>query len=519
METISPLTLKSVKTLTKCSQCGKFHSPVNHHNLADFPSNPLELVNDYIKMGLFNSDSLKLAEKMTQQEMIIALSEQPLNNSNLSQLAEDLIIQAGGIDAVLAAAFGGKSSDLLRDTIQHHAFSRRRFLQQVLIGAALVSLANCSPSPEGLEEAKTGANLEKKHLKIGFIPIACATPIIMSDPLGFYEKYGLQVELVKMKSWAQVRDSAIAGELDAYHILSPMPIAITLGLGSTATPIKLASIENINGNAITVAIKHKNKVKSPEDFQGFRIGIPFIYSMHNLLLRYYLATGKINPDQDVEIVVFPPTELLNQLRIGAIDAMVAPEPFNQIAVTEKIGFIHLLTQELWSGHPCCAFAAADSWIKEHPSTFRAVNKAIIDGANYARNPSSRKEIAKAIADEKYLNTSEEILAEILTGNFEDGLGNKRNIPQRIDFDPYPWKSFSYWITSQLKRWKLLPNYHGTDEAIADRVFMTGLARQLAKQLGQTPPTLIMRYEQLKYERFDPTEPQTYLNQQIQKYGL
>ncbi|MFB2936372.1 ABC transporter substrate-binding protein [Aerosakkonemataceae cyanobacterium BLCC-F154] len=507
------------KPLIKCSQCGKFHLPINHQVFSDFPIDPLELVNDYIQMGVIKANSLKVAEQITQQDMIIALDRTSLTQGKISQLAKDLIAQAGGIDAILSAAFGGKSKELLQDTMQHQAFSRRRFLQQVLIGAALVTLANCTPAPEITNEAETATTLEKKHLKIGFIPITCATPIIMSDPLGFYDKYGLKVELVKMNSWAQVRDSAIAGELDAYHTLSPMPIAMTLGLGSPAIPIKLASIENTNGNAITVAMKHKNKVKNPEDFKGFRIAIPFVYSMHNLLLRYYLATGKINPDKDVEVVTLPPAEMLDRLKTGLIDAMIVAEPFNQIAVQQKIGFIHLLTQELWSGHPCCAFAASDSWIKEHPSTFRAVNKAIIDGANYARNPNNRREIAKAIAKEKYLNTPEKILEEILTGDFEDGLGNSRHIPQRIDFDPYPWKSFSYWITSQLRRWKLLPSYHETDEAIADEVFMTGLARQLAKQLGQTPPTLIMRYEKLKYEWFDPTDPQKYLTQQIQKYGF
>jgi nitrate/nitrite transport system substrate-binding protein len=99
--------------------------------------------------------------------------------------------------------------------------------------------------------------LEKTDLQIGFIPITCATPIIMSEPLGFYEKYGLNATVVKMPSWGAVRDSAIAGELDAYHMLAPMPIAMTLGLGSASFGVKLASIENINGQAITVAKRHK----------------------------------------------------------------------------------------------------------------------------------------------------------------------------------------------------------------------------------------------------------------------
>ena len=104
----------------------------------------------------------------------------------------------------------------------------------------MVTLTNCArpedPGTEAVDEAAAVdvSNLEKTDLKIGFIPITCATPIIMSEPLGFYEKYGFNAEVVKMPSWGAVRDSAIAGELDAYHMLAPMPIAMTLGLGSTA---------------------------------------------------------------------------------------------------------------------------------------------------------------------------------------------------------------------------------------------------------------------------------------------
>lgn len=428
---------------------------------------------------------------------------------------QDLLNSAGGAMNLMAAAFG----DRLQPSPSAH-FDRRKFLQHLLLGAMVTTLSNCTGAGNRREPSSSDiptTRLEKTHLKIAFLPITCATPIIMAQPLGFYEKYGLTVELVKMNSWTQVRDAAIAGELDAYHMLSPMPLAMSLGLGSVPSAIKLASIENINGNAITVASRHRQTVKGPKDFKGFRIAIPFIYSMHNLLLRYYLAVGGLHPDRDVELVTLPPPQMLSGLRDGTIDAMIVAEPFNQQAVEQGIGFIHLLTQELWPGHPCCSFTASQSWIDEHPSTFRALNKAIIDSANYARQAYHRREIAQVIASPEYINANPKTLEAVLTGNFDDGLGKRRNIPDRIDFDPYPWKSFSYWITTQFQRWGLLTNDNFQHEAIADRVFMTGLARQLSKQLGKTPPTLILRYEDLKFGRFDPTEPNQYLQQQIAKY--
>jgi nitrate/nitrite transport system substrate-binding protein len=368
--------------------------------------------------------------------------------------------------------------------------------------------------------------VEKTDLQIGFIPITCATPIIMSEPLGFYKKYGFNAKVVKMPSWGAVRDSAIAGELDAYHMLAPMPIAMTLGLGSAAFGVKLASIENINGQAITVAERHKGKVNGPADFKGFTIGVPFPYSMHNLLLRYYLATGGIDPDVDVQIRPVPPPDSIAQLVAGDIDAYLMPDPFNQRAVYEEAGFIHMLTKELWPGHPCCAFAASDQWIEAHPKTFRALNKSIIEAAGYASNPANRPEIAAAISERAFLNQPVEVVEAVLTGNFEDGNGNTLSIPDRIDFDPYPWQSFANWISSQLVRWdlqgdglapKAIPD-KGYDSVGKD-IFLTDLARELAQELGQSPPSEIYRTETLKFDTFDPADPASYVQAQIDEYGV
>ncbi|MGL5192846.1 MAG: ABC transporter substrate-binding protein, partial [Chroococcales cyanobacterium] len=165
------------------------------------------------------------------------------------------IARFGGLDAVMAAAYGFDPEGSIQDILPNRPFTRRKFLQQVLMAAALTVATNCANPDREEADLSPGSRLEKTHLKIGFIPITCATPIIMSQPLGFYRKYGLNVELVKMESWEQVRDSAMAGELDAYHMLSPMPISMTLGLGSQPFPIKLASIENINGQAIVLNLK------------------------------------------------------------------------------------------------------------------------------------------------------------------------------------------------------------------------------------------------------------------------
>jgi len=351
---------------------------------------------------------------------------------------------------------------------------RRKFLSS----AAVTATWSAVGGPAAL--AATGAP-EKKSLKIGFIPITCTTPLVMAKSLGFYAKYGLDVELVKLPGWAALRDKAISGELDAFHMLSPMPITLSLGLGSAKVPIKLASIENINGQAITLSKSLLGKVKSAKDFKGLRLGVPFDYSMHNLLLRYYLAGAGLNPDKDVQIRIVP--------------RPILPDPTNQRAVFEGAGYIHMLTSEIWQNHPCCAFAANADFIDKNPNTFKLVNKAIIDAAHYAHG-----------------NQPEPVLEAILTGKFEDGKGGHLNVPNRLDFSPYPWHTYSYWIKSQLQRWgyiKSTVDYEG----VSKDVFLTDTARELACEVGFSTPNSNFETVKLMYDKFDPRFAGEYMAKQ------
>ena len=144
--------------------------------------------------------------------------------------------------------------------------ARRAFLKSVGASTALAAISQFFPLKTATEVFAQGPP-EKKDLKVGFIPITCATPIIMAHPLGFYSKHGLNVEVVKTAGWAVIRDKTINKEYDAAHMLAPMPIAISLGLGANAIPTTVPAIENINGQGITLAMKHKDK-RDPKDWRA-----------------------------------------------------------------------------------------------------------------------------------------------------------------------------------------------------------------------------------------------------------
>ena len=386
---------------------------------------------------------------------------------------------------------------------------RRRFLKTVGASTALAALSAVFPLGAAKEAFAQGAGkLEKTKLKVGFIPITCATPIIMAHPMGFYAKHGLDVEVVKTAGWAVIRDKTLNKEYDAAHMLSPMPLAITLGAGATAVPYTMPAVENINGQAITLAIKHKEK-RDPKTWKGFKFAVPFDYSMHNYLLRYYVAEHGLDPDTDIQIRAVPPPEMVANLRADNIDGFLAPDPVNQRAVYDGVGFIHMLSKEIWEGHPCCAFAASKEFVTTMPNTYRALLKAILDATAYATKPDNRKEIAAAIAPPNYLNQPLTVVEQVLTGTFADGLGNVRTVPDRIAFDPFPWHSFAVWILTQMKRWGQLKG--DVDyQTVAREVFLATDAAKLMSEAGLTPPKSTYKSFSVMGKAFDPMKPAEYV---------
>jgi nitrate/nitrite transport system substrate-binding protein len=386
--------------------------------------------------------------------------------------------------------------------------SRRAFLKTLGASTALAALSQFFPLKQATEAFAAGAPLEKTDLKIGFIPITCATPIIMAHPLGFYSKQGLNVEVIKTAGWAVIRDKTLNKEYDAAHMLSPMPLAITLGAGSNPIPYTMPAVENINGQAITLAIKHKEK-RDPKDWKGFKFAVPFDYSMHNYLLRYYVAEHGLDPDTDIQIRAVPPPEMVANLRADNIDGFLAPDPVNQRAVYDGVGFIHVLSKDIWDRHPCCAFAASKEFVTGTPNTYAALLRAIIDATAYAAKPENRKQIAEAIAPANYLNQPVTVVEQVLTGTFADGLGNIRKVPDRIDFDPFPWESFAVWIMTQMKRWGQIKG--DVDyAAVAKQVYLATDTAKLMKEVGLTPPSATSKTFVVMGKTFDPAKPDEYI---------
>jgi nitrate/nitrite transport system substrate-binding protein len=231
--------------------------------------------------------------------------------------------------------------------------------------------------------------------------------------------------------------------------------------------------------------------------------------MHNYLLRYYVAEHGIDPDTDIQIRAVPPPEMVANLRADNIDGFLAPDPVNQRAVYDGVGFVHVLSKDIWDRHPCCAFAASKEFVTTMPNTYAALLKAIIDATAFASKTENRKQIAEAIAPANYLNQPVTVVEQVLTGTFADGLGNVRKVPDRIDFDPFPWESFAVWILTQMKRWGQIKG--DVDyKTVARQVFLATDTTKLMKEVGLAPPATTSKTFVVMGKPFDPDKPEDYV---------
>ncbi|MFJ5489146.1 ABC transporter substrate-binding protein, partial [Hansschlegelia beijingensis] len=90
------------------------------------------------------------------------------------------------------------------------------------------------------------------RLKIGFIPLVDAAAPIVAATRGFAADEGLEIELVREVSWANIRDRLTFGHFDAAHLLAPLAISTSLGLGGIRAPLAAPMALGLNGNAITL---------------------------------------------------------------------------------------------------------------------------------------------------------------------------------------------------------------------------------------------------------------------------
>ena len=346
------------------------------------------------------------------------------------------------------------------------------------------------------------SGIEQAKLKVGYIPIIDCAPVILADELGAYERQGLEVEIRREVSWANVRDKLALGVLDASHILAPLPLAITLGIDSVTVPLVNVMTLEVNGNALTLsnALWREVEEAAPElaatrplDARAIAAvvaaraaaGRPqlvlasvFPYSVQNYMVRLWLSSGGLDPDRDVRLTTVPPPHTVAHLSGGVIDGYCVGEPWNQQAQALGIGRIALTGPAIWKGMPEKVLGTTEAFAEKNPNTVKALIKALLEACLWLDDPANRTEAARVLSSPRYLNTPADVMARTL------------ELPDfhvfHRDHANFPWRSHADWFLGQMERWGQVPA--GLDRtAIADRVYRTDIYRAAAREMGVACP--------------------------------
>ncbi|WP_149740350.1 CmpA/NrtA family ABC transporter substrate-binding protein [Rhizobium sp. RU20A] len=323
---------------------------------------------------------------------------------------------------------------------------------------------------------------EHKTLRAGFIPLMDASILIVAAEIGFANREGLTLDLVRDVSWANVRDRLAFRQFDIAHMLSPMPVASMLGLGSNPSPTLTPFSLGRGGNAITLSVRLYERMKAQaglaDDASALAnaralaavladmkargeapptLGMTYPFSSHNYEFRYWLAAGGIDPDRDVKLVVVPPPLTSDALAAGAIDGFCVGAPWNMIASERGTGRIVAAKQDIWPLAPEKVLGLRPDWAEANADTVSRLIVALDRAARWCDDPAHRDDLAAILSDTRYIAAPRTIIRRVLDGEFSlDARGTKRRIPDYFLFHRgaanYPRPNQALWIYSQMMRW-------------------------------------------------------------------
>jgi nitrate/nitrite transport system ATP-binding protein len=342
--------------------------------------------------------------------------------------------------------------------------------------------------------------LEKVNLDLGFLPLTDCAPLIVAKEKGFFQEVGLEeVTLSREPNWKAVAEGVTSDRLDAALMVAGMPIALTMGLGNqTPVPVITALVTSRNGNAITLS-KHfyDQGVRTVADFKQalaehpgktHTLGIVHDSSMHNLMLRYWLAAGGIDPDRDVKLTVIPPAQMLANLEAGNIDGYCVGDPWNIRAVQEQKGFVIATDLDIWAGHPEKVLGVKEEWAQKYPQTHIALLKAMIAACEYCDDRRNREEILQLLARPEYLGANAPYLRPGFIDPYVCYLDAEpprtllRYNQFHVDQANCPSRIEALWTLTQLARWDVTPFPKNWLEII-ERTRRLDLYGEAARQLG------------------------------------
>src|SRR5499427_5942108 len=366
---------------------------------------------------------------------------------------------------------------------------------------------------------------EVAAMRFGIIALTDCSPIVMAHELGYFKQFGITSTISKEASWAVIRDKLSIGENHATHMLIGMPLASTMGLaGSPVKPMVIPWLLNRNGQAITLNNKLKQAgIRTPQALKpavdkAKASGEPLTFAMtfppgtHAMWTRYWLASGGIHPDKDVNLITIPPAQMVANMKVDKMDGFCVGEPWNNRAIVDGIGYTVTTTQKMWKDHPEKVCAFTEEFATKNPKTVKAVLTALHLASVHLDRLENRARAAEIVSRPTYINCPPEIILERLLGKYNYGDGRSEQDPNYMIFSErncnYPHAIYGTWWLTQFRRWGMVkgaPDYKG----IVKRVMRSDIYVEAMKEMGVTTKIAEEQKVTLFDSTLDAADPEKY----------
>ncbi len=342
-----------------------------------------------------------------------------------------------------------------------------------------------------------------QKIRLGFIALTDCAPLVIAHELGFFKRYGVEVELYKEASWATTRDHLLSGEIAGAHTLFGLPFSVYTGIGGPAGKvIKIALILNNNGQSITLSNKVFGSKVRFRDTEGVgkvvldakRSGKPLTFAMtfpggtHDMWLRYFLGACGVDPTEDVKLIVIPPPQMVANMSVENMDGFCVGEPWNEVAVRQNVGFTVVSSQDIWKHHPEKVLAFNEQFFNTYNDKARAIMMAVLQAQMWLDDMNNRGKTAQIIGRRQYVNADPKVIEDRLKGvyNLGNSLGNYIYKDDYMLFyrggqTPFPRKSYGVWFLAQYRRFGMLkspPNYQNVVNTIIAQDIYVSVAREM-----------------------------------------
>lgn len=317
--------------------------------------------------------------------------------------------------------------------------------------------------------------MKLRPLRVGFLPLVDAAPLIVAAEMGLGEEEGLALTLARAPTWSMLRDMVCFGQVEAAHMLAPVPAAGALGLGGGGAPLHAAAVLSINGNVIGVSTELARAMRGAGHDFGFRdaaqagraliaaagerqlrVGVPFPFSMHAELVFYWLTALGLPAPQSLTMRTVPPAQVPQAMEAGEIDAFCVGEPWGSRAVETGGGELLLPTSAIWAFAPEKVLAMTAAFIDADPAAAQALVRTMWRAARWLAQPGSEALASEILSKPEHLDVSPEVVERAMTGKILIARnGTTRPAPGFVDFFSgaagFPWRSQGEWIADRLAR--------------------------------------------------------------------